>query len=195
MQIETFECQETAAEPIEASEEAIRIIKELGLEGQKSFSAKTAEGFASRCPYRLILDEESRVYRELCPRAERLERYQNSPIPLRVLQVAAHAKQSLTSAAKEGETVWLWVWDRASAAEKDPVLVAYVGRYEWNISGTYLLARWGEVLESFPVLMKRAAEQCRARLAAQAEQVVASIRSASEAQIVGASLALSLGEG
>ena len=40
MKVETFECQETAAEPIEMAEEAINLIEEMGLEGQQSLVGK-----------------------------------------------------------------------------------------------------------------------------------------------------------
>lgn len=162
MQVETFECPEVAAEPIEASEEAIRLIEELGLEGQRTLVAPDKSGRETRSPYREILKDELAVYMLLCPQATKLANYNASPIPLRVLQVAAHATVVIPGCR-------LVVWDREEAQVKDPVLVAETGKYEWSADKRYILARWGEHLETFATLVKRAA-------AAKREQIEAAIR-------------------
>lgn len=148
--IETFECSETAHEPIEAAEEAIALMEELGLAGQQELIRPKGDKPAARCPYREITKEEAFAYSVLCPTHVALERYKASPIPLRVLQVAAHAKSL-------GLFKSLEVWDRESVEIKDPVLVAIAENKEryWERT-TYILARWGEELETFSVLLKRA---------------------------------------
>lgn len=166
MQVETFECRETAAEPIEACEEALDLIEQLGLAGQKELTAKKDEGQpAARCPYREITTEEAFVYGVLCPKKSPLKNYKASPIPLRVLQIAAHANS--LGLFKELE-----VWDKASVELKDPVLVAHTGnpRYTWE-NKTFILARWGEVLETFSVLMTRALEAKRTQVIQRLESV------------------------
>jgi hypothetical protein len=73
---------------------------------------------------------------------------------------------------------------------KDPVLVATDSSYisEWNDSftsgKTWILARWGEELETFSTLLKQACEISRERLAASARGVVASIEGLSVADLV-----------
>lgn len=156
MQVETYECIETAAEPIEACEEAVAIMEQLGLDGQKALvNPKSEEKPAARCPYREITKEESFAYRVLCPHSHKLKDYARSPIPLRVLQIAAHA-QSLNN-FKE-----MIVWDAESAIDPDPVLVATMpgAKYSWE-TRTFILARWGEVLEPLVVLVRRACEKKR----------------------------------
>lgn len=148
MKVETFECTEIASEPIEACEEAIGIIHELGLTAQEGLIAKTA--MPERIPFREMQADEFFIYKQLCPRRFELEKYDASPMPLRVLQIAKLAKES-------GFFEHLYVWDRSSARVQDPVLV---GTRKDPVNTwrdvTYILARWGSELESLPTLMKEA---------------------------------------
>lgn len=179
MQVETFECQETAAEPTEASEEALNLIEELGLVGQRSLIVKsTKTGADTRVPYRVITSEESFVYRTLCPTQVALSKYSDGPVPLRILQIAAHAKSVGLDK--------LYVWCRPSPMTKDPVLIARCDEYDWSTddSKTRILGRWGEELETFSVLLKRAVSASKERLVAEAEQILSAVRSAGDAEIV-----------
>lgn len=180
MQVETFECTETASEPIEATEEAVSIIEQLDLAGQRELiKPKSDEGFASRCPYRIITAEEEFVYRTLCPTRTRLETYNAGPIPLRVLQIAAHA-QSL------GLFKRLQVWDKESHVVVDPVLIASTkdSDYSWDNNRTFILARWGEVLETFSTLLTKAIAMKRAALIQQAEALVNQVRAKTDAELI-----------
>lgn len=177
MQVETFECSETAAEPIEATEEAVRIIEELGLAGQMELVTKRPDNRDQRCPYREMLEEEVFVYGVLCPQRRSLADYKASPIPLRVLQLAAHATSL-------GLFNRLEVWDRANAEEKDPVLVAHTHKEYESGNKRFLLARWGEVLEPLAVLMKRAVESRRAALMEDARDLVKKIENATRDDLI-----------
>lgn len=162
MEVETFECEETITEPIEASAEAVSLITELGLEGQQSLlNPETQEGEVVRCPYRKIRRDESFVYKRLCPRSTRLEEFSDCPIPLRVLQIAAHAKQFDVLKA-------FWIWS-AEGKVKDPVLIACTEEATYQKGDTFILARWGDVLDSWPLLVEKAVElwrqKCRAKFA------------------------------
>lgn len=182
MQVETFECTETMSEPAEASSEALELIEALGLEGQKKLCIKTPHQLDSRCPYREITADEFFVYATLCPERTPLNRYSASPVPLRVLQLAAHANQ--IDFIKRLE-----VWDRVSVQIKDPVLVGWTNQHDWYRSvgsdnRCYILARWGEELETFPVLVKRAMQVARENLIQSAEQVLNLCRTASDSAII-----------
>ena len=171
MEVETFECTETAHEPLDACQEAVALMEELGLDGQKELvTPKPVDGFAKRVPYREITDAEAFVYRVLCPNVTPLKKYNRSPIPLRVLQVAAHA-ESL------GMFKELRVWDKASPSVKDPVLVGVMKhkQYDWMDGQTFILARWGEELEAFVVLSKRAFDAKRNELVDSLKRVANSI--------------------
>jgi hypothetical protein len=162
MEVETYEVSETAAEPTEASEEAIGLIDELGLVGQRTL-VQDEDDVVTRVPYRCATAEEVRVFRALCPIETKLVDYAEEPIPLRVLQVAAHAR-----GLNLGDE--LLVWHRESSTIKDPVLVAREGDAWSSDRKYYLLARWGEELESWPTLVKLATEVLRQKfLAALAE--------------------------
>lgn len=80
MLVETFELEEVAEQPPELEAEAVALIEKLGLDGQQT-----------RIPYRKMTEEETFVYGILCPMRTPLKKYKEGPIPLRVLQVAAHA--------------------------------------------------------------------------------------------------------
>lgn len=156
MLVETFECQETAAEPIEACEEAIALMNELGMDGQKSLVTKNEKtGRDQRAPYREMTKDEAFVYGVLCPKQYHIKEYSRTPIPLRVLQIAAHANSL-------GIYKRLEVWDVEDAVEKDPVLVGVSEHpvHKWQ-DQNFILARWGEVLEPFVVLLRRAVEKKR----------------------------------
>lgn len=173
MLVETFECQETAEEPIEAAEEAIGLIESLGLEGQKTLLSPKEQ---LRSPYRKIRKDETFVYRTICPVEVSLAQYEASPIPLRVLQIAAHAK-SLN--LYKG----FWVWSQAGA-EKDPVLVASDKEKDWDKGEIYILARWGEELETFAVLLERAVEMVRKKTLQQLKELESTIKAASDQTVI-----------
>jgi len=165
MLVETFECQETAAEPIEASEEAIRLIEELELDGQKSILLPNVGEVSTsiRMPYPQATAEQVFVFRVLCPQNYPLKKYNRTPLPLRVLQIASHAK----ALGFFGEIV---VWDAADPSVKDPILIGTKDNAEWSWrEDVYLLARWGEELESWPTLLRRALEKKREQITSVAE--------------------------
>jgi hypothetical protein len=172
MLVETYECQETASEPIEACQEAVEIMEKLGLAGQKELLRKDELDVVRRLPYREMTADEQFVYGMLCPVKAKLKDYRSSPIPLRVLQVAAHAEQAMQFRE-------LIVWDRGTAAEKDPVLVgmkpseiASQREYSWY-DRPFILARWGDELEAFVVLLKRACDAKREQLCEQVRSLLA----------------------
>ena len=95
MDIETFECQETVCEPIEATEEAIELIKKCKLKGQKQLITTIKEESTKtkvRNPYREMTKDEVEVYSILCPNYFDIDEYSVAPIPLRILQVISHAR-------------------------------------------------------------------------------------------------------
>ena len=147
--VETFEVTEidNVTGQIECEAEALELIESLGLAGQQKLLGKNDEEQPVRCPYRLMNRNERFVYEQLLPVKTLLAQYESGCIPLRVLQVAAHAKDVFP---------FLWVWHAKD--KKDPLLV---GTKEKYASEFFLLARWDDVLESFDVLEKRAVKQFR----------------------------------
>ena len=175
MKVETFECAETASEPIEASEEAIKLIQELGLDGQYDLVTRPEKSrFDTRCPYREMTADELFTYGVLCPAHVSMGRYTASPMPLRVLQIAAHAKG--LGIFKDIE-----VWDKTGQDLKDPVLVGVTTKKmgappnSWNSEVRYILARWGDELETFSVLLKRALTKKREVIMGHLKKMIAEI--------------------
>ena len=141
MDIETYECQEVTA-TLEQSEEAKTLVESLGLsEQQKFYTPNEAPVF----PYRKLTAQEKMVYHTLLSSYSELSKFGESAVPLRVLQVAAHAAQCFQDKQHK-----LFVYHSPNADVKDPLLTLRVGSdYSYE---EYILARWGEVLENFNTL-------------------------------------------
>lgn len=148
MQVETFVDDEIRTEHPEVSSEAADMILALGLEGQFGLVTKPVSQAETRNPYRKITKEERFVYKCLCPTSYAVETYNRSSIPLRVLQVIAHARDFLPV---------MEVWDKEDGSVDDPVLVGREKKY----GDIYLLARWGNELDTFSDLREKAIKSVR----------------------------------
>lgn len=161
VQVETFEQTETDETGAQESDpEALALIEKLGLRGQQTLvsPAKT------RCPYRQMNAIEMRVYVTLFPDRQDVQDYGKGPIPLRVLQIAAHAKEHFGRVE---------VWSETTQA-KDPVLVGVktrAGRMNgWESNDMFILARWGEALQPFAALVEAAKARLAERFAGAAKK-------------------------
>lgn len=155
MQVETFEVisiDEQGGQIIneEVNEEALALIERLGLKGQMQLIRESEAGeeqVVTRVPYRAMTAEEGAVYRACFPETSALEKFRQSAIPLRVLQVAAHAAPMF-----ELLEVWHPKEDR-----DDPLLVGVRKDPEATYRRQqFVLARWGEALVPFEELRTRA---------------------------------------
>jgi len=148
MKVETYEVEEIKGEfgVMAADSESLDIIEKLGLEGQKRLSNPDT---ATRQPYRTITQLESNVFAVLFPARTEISKYDMEPIPLRVLQVAAYAKDANLFKRLE-------IWHPESPRDKDPLLIG-VGRgeYDWQ-DRFFLLARWGDALLTFDEMAEKA---------------------------------------
>jgi len=154
MLVETFEVTEVSCDGVvEFEQEQIALIEKMGLEGQQGLIKTGEEGEKNLLPYRKMTAEEKIVYETICPTKCKLNGYADSAIPLRVLQVAAHVS------SLEMGTLRVWAADNSDV--KDPVLVLETGsNYSYQY---YILARWGEVLESFQKLKVQAFAKLKSR--------------------------------
>jgi hypothetical protein len=174
MQVETYEAKTPEGQPELVNDpEAERLIAELGLEGQREMMVeRTVDGhtFTERNPFRLMTDEEQRIYGLICPMITKLTAYKSEPIPVEVLKVAARAKPLFRN---------LVIWHPTDARYEDPLLVGYteapVGSWEGPRGQPYLLARWGRVLLPLEELRVMAAEKLRADWRAAAAKVRAAL--------------------
>lgn len=152
MEVETYEVEEVAAATVEQNEEAKALVEQLGLEGQAKLYAPKDDGESpSAFPYRKMTKQERWVYELILPSKTSLGSYADQAIPLRVLQVAAHVSKLV-----EGRSdCTLQVWHPRNADYKDPLLVLREGS-EYGKNTHYILARWGDELEEFGVLVGKA---------------------------------------
>lgn len=147
MKVETYECEElknSEATTMAADAESIELITKLGLEGQMKLSDPET---LTRQPYREMTALEAYVWRAACPQTTALQKYSLGPIPLRVLQVAAHAREL-------GIYESLEVWHPRKVVD-DPLLVG-VPKGETYSRKRHLIARWGETLVPFEQLIEKA---------------------------------------
>ena len=142
MKIQEYAC-ETHPQSAEFNEEALALLQQLGAEKQDIFYKQDG----TTCPYRKMSPYEHAVYKLVLPVRDPIAKFKACPIPLRVLQIGAHAKQFL-----DGELV---IWHQGEGKD-DPLLTLREGA---EYSGSYyLLARWAESLEEFSVLAQQALE-------------------------------------
>lgn len=146
MKVETFETTEIGMEgKIENFEETKQLCDKLELKGQQKFLNGETKQVT---PYRKITAQEKLVYSTICSKTTNLNDYDDAIVPLRILQVGAHAMET-------GLITELVVWHCPNGDVKDPVLIGRKkkGSYDYE---DYLLARWGEELEPFSELSKKA---------------------------------------
>lgn len=149
MNIETYEVEEiksSEASVMAADAEAMELVNKLGLDGQKKLANPET---CTRNPYRKMTAVEFAVFSILFPNHTRIERYDDGIIPLRVLQIAAHCRESELFS---GLIVW-----HPPTGQKDPLLVGQKTNSEHSwMTDNFMLARWGDALESFEALRARA---------------------------------------
>lgn len=169
MEVETYEVTELDSETgkPECEAEAIELIEKLGLKGQQSLLKPDEEGERQRCPYRLITQQEAFTFKILFPKYTKVEDYHSGPIPLRVLQVIAHARELF-------ETVF--IRHPEDARDPDPILCGTNKEHYWSgFDQVHILARWGEALESIDKLTAQAAKIFRAQMIGRLKGFKASI--------------------
>jgi hypothetical protein len=166
MEVETFELIETdnVTGAVECDAEAMALIETLGLTGQQKLFGKKDDGEKVRCPYRLMSTNEAFVYGQLLGVKTDLRKYESGCIPLRVLQVAAHAKDIFP---------YLEIWHTAD--KRDPILT---GRKEKYGNEYFLLARWDDVLEPFAKLEARAVKLFREAYKSKLKEIQAKVTAA-----------------
>lgn len=176
MQVETFEVFESAEmQSPEFAEEAVRLIEELGLAGQAKLLSKREDGgTVTRNPYRQITAEEEFVYRSICPATSKPEDYASGAMPLRIMQVLAHAKSL-------GCFTEFEVWHPTDFTVKDPVLIGLAqdprfdaATHPW-MKVRHIIARWGETLDSFATLKEQAVKSYRSRITAELNEAKAGL--------------------
>lgn len=157
MQVETYEVEpvdQSEMQALAAEGEALQLIESLELEGQKSLVNQET---GTIVPYRFITAQERFVFKTLFPQETKLQNYKDGPIPLRVLQVAAHVKS-----LNRDDMAYLQVWYPKQGID-DPVLIARPDYYKDPI---YLIARWGQALKPLDELMKKAVAEQKVRVKA-----------------------------
>lgn len=171
MQVETFEVSEQTTDTGASFDaEAVELIERLGLEGQRTLLVQREAGgdtVTVRNPYRTMTAEEQRVYGVLCPEKSKLVEYDSSAIPVRILQVAAHAVEFFER---------IEVWHPKERVDDDPVLVGVkLGpKNQWGSrpETPHILARWGAVLLPFDECRDLAAKALRRKWEASAKGAI-----------------------
>lgn len=163
MKIETYEIEQPSQEieQLAQDSEARELCEKLGLSGQLALSNNES---ATVFPYRRMTATEQKVFELHCPIKTKLDQYKSDAIPLRVLQVAAHAISCNVLHA-------VYVW-HPKESRLDPVLVGYTSNYGGDL---YLLARWAQVWKEFDLLLEEAKNIWQSKRIAQLKKAQAEV--------------------
>lgn len=146
VEVETYEINEVVDE-VTSDADSIALIEKMGLNGQQDLMS---EDGVNICPYQQVNDEQSFIIASLCPQKYHVSEYSRGQIPLRVLQIISHVMDG-----NYFEEVQ--IWDKKDTTIKDPFLI---GKKKRDANGYnydyFLLARWGDELESWKELGKKA---------------------------------------
>lgn len=168
MKVETYEVTEHDEHGAEMqdAEQTLAIIEACGLDGQRQFLKPKEQGEVATVPFRVMTSEELLVYGVLMPKKSNVLTYKDSLIPIRVLGLIALYRDAF---------VKLEVWHPESAADimTDPILVGYLDNAP--NAPPYMLARWGECLDSLPVLKARASVIAKKRAIAACHEIIAQL--------------------
>ena len=164
MQIETYEIEEVYSSEVATlamDAEAIELCKSLSLDGQMSLT--NAETL-TRFQFSVMDRAQQFVFSHCFPQRTPLKEFRSGIIPFRVLQVAASCKDF-------PQTSYLEVWHTGDA-QKDLLLVGKPDAYHATF---YILARWGEALDSFDELRNSALVRARVTLASKIAKIKAAV--------------------
>jgi hypothetical protein len=145
MQIETFENPEVADLSPEELAESQHLCEKLGLTGQLKLHENPAGPFS----FSEFSPEQECVYRTCFPTHTELKEFGSEQIPLRVLQILEHAREHFDE---------IQVW--SNSAEPDPIVVGIKQHPTSSWAKLrYPIARWGDALEPFSELKKKALQK------------------------------------
>ena len=192
MLVETYEVQEVEEQPVEVNSECSGLVEELELKGQEKFYNPQEPESADPFCYRKMTAQEKIVIEAICPQHTNIEKYADGPIPLRVLQVAAHVKE-LKKMEMLDEKGCIVVYHPLSADDPDPYLIYREGA-QYSPRSFYLLARWGDELDNWNILKEKARKIITAKLERKYMQVKAEVEAGLSSVKQQITLALETGE-
>lgn len=192
MLVETYEVQEAVEQPVEVNHECAGLVEELELTGQEKFYNPQEPESADPFCYRKMTAQEKIVIEAVCPKKTKLKHYADGPIPLRVLQVAAHV-QELRKEEILDEKGYIMVYHPQSADDPDPYLIYREGS-EYSPRSFFLLARWGEELDNWNILKEKARKILTAKLEKKLSEVKSDVEGSLASVKSAITLALETGE-
>lgn len=152
MQVETFECIEVDETGVpEDMAEAAALAARLGLGGQLKLATEAKDGVVRAHPFLELTREQRAVYDLLCPTDVDAKEFSAGVIPVRALKLMEQHHQHFDELRILSAT-----------QDKDPVLIGLQGS-RWS-GARYLMARWGEELAPWPVLVERALAKWKEQL-------------------------------
>lgn len=165
MSIETYEIEEAefAGDDIDTAKYQ-EYHEKLGLEGQsKILTNDNGAGI----PFQKMSNAIFNTWSAYCPNKSNLKTYRETLIPLRVLKLISICQE-------RGYFKQIYIWSE-SHDNPDPVVIGCTDQYDWNINAntTYLIARWGESLKSWPEIVKIAKEKTMARFTGELKEKIA----------------------
>lgn len=168
MMFESFEETELQYATGDESECRLALVNKLGLKGQKIETGVPLITFP-----KMTLDQHV-IFSFFCPKETELATYSESPVPLRVLEIADKAM---------GQGVkCLTVW-HPEVVRTDPILVGRDNDDRYKATTLFLLARWGAELDEWPALLTKFRHAASARVKAVAREAAALAEAINESGI------------
>lgn len=154
LQIETYEIEEceNAGDDIN-TEEYQQLHKTLNLEGQKKILTNDD---GTGIPFQRMDKSVFNIWQAYCPGKFKLHQYRGSLIPLRVLGLLKICQEK-----KYFGRIEIWT---ESENNPDPIAVGVKSDYDWSFDNCYLIARWGESLDSWAKIVQGAKEKITLKL-------------------------------
>lgn len=148
------------------------MIEKTGLVGQQHILGESK----SPVPFPPMTTEMLGVYGCICPNREKVENYSVSTIPLKVLSLIALSKEQAYFHKIE---VWYDV------QKPDPIAVGYIKNQNqfWGDGTAYIIARWGDELESFFELKQKAIKRYRDEVLSEVKKRISRLTNETEACI------------
>jgi hypothetical protein len=130
----------------ESAEQWYSLCVDLGLENQAKLANKSQELKAP--PYMYIDPKTERIITTLCPRGVNYKKYNESTIPLDILQEIAKCE-------KNGWYKEIHIYYDNKSPDPFVIGIMSTGEHSWNVA-KHLIGRWGAELIPFEMLESRA---------------------------------------
>lgn len=152
--------------------EALALIEELGLKGQRQLNAGPDDEEIERNHYGKLSYEQQVIIYYLFPKIYKLENYNDAPIPLRILKEIKFCKDMFKD---------LYVCYAPPCDILDPILIGHnhcsIYEPKNQLEHFHIIARWGDALKPWNELFKDAIAKASLEFHSELKSIIAQCKS------------------